>query len=36
KGYKPSSDSDMEVNFYPSVLTNLPKRFNNSEYNGHI
>jgi antirestriction protein ArdC len=34
KGEKPTSDSDIEVSFYRSALTNLPKRFNNSEYNG--
>ncbi|MBA6233963.1 MULTISPECIES: zincin-like metallopeptidase domain-containing protein [unclassified Colwellia] len=34
KGERNTSDSDIDVSFYRSILTNLPKRFNNSEYNG--
>ena len=34
KGEKPTSDSDVEVNFYRSSLNFLPKNFHDHEYSG--
>jgi len=34
KGEKPSSDSEIEVNFYRSTLTEFPRNFHNDEYAG--